>query len=78
MDCQSLQENSKKGQYWANTSYFLFCSQAHGHIFHHDLLIKLDGNADLSELSPAFDFAENAAIFKVCRISLTLQKYTIK
>jgi len=67
MDCKSLHENSKNGQYWANASHFLFCNLAHEQVYFFHLRNELkEGGADMwKRFKTIFDVEVKDKVLKV-------------
>lgn len=49
MDCFEIQKNSTNGQYWANASHYLYCTEAHGQAYFFDN-IEIDLNKNVYPL----------------------------
>jgi hypothetical protein len=72
MDVFEMHEHSRNGQYWANVSHFLYCSEAHRQVFLSQLFknIKNSNFNDINSLETAFKKPFRNDIFKVRNIIL--------
>lgn len=67
MDCIEIQKHSKNGQYWANASHYLYCTEAHGQgCFYDNISRDLDnGEYPFEKLVTAYSKTMKAELIKV-------------
>jgi hypothetical protein len=67
MDCIEMQKHSKNGEYWANASHYLYCTEAHGQAYFYENISRdLDSNRyPLDKLVTAYSKSMKAEFVKV-------------
>jgi hypothetical protein len=67
MDAIEMQKHSKNGEYWANASHYLYCSEAHGQAyFYNNISRDLESNTyPLDKLATAYSKSMKVEFIKV-------------
>jgi hypothetical protein len=67
MDAIEMQKHSKNGEYWANASHYLYCTEAHGQAyFYENIRSDIDSKRyPLDKLATAYSKSMKAEFVKV-------------